>query len=89
MGLRLTVIVCVTCLAAAAQEPVTFYQHVLPILQKSCQSCHAPGEIGPMPLLVQRRQTLGCGDTGIRQAAAYAAMVCRSQARRVRERSAA
>ncbi len=31
---------------------VTFNKDVLPILQKNCrQSCHRPGEIGPMPLL--------------------------------------
>jgi hypothetical protein len=30
---------------------VTFNRDVLPILQKNCQSCHRPGEIGPMPLL--------------------------------------
>jgi hypothetical protein len=29
----------------------TFYRDVLPILQRRCQSCHRPGEIGPMPLL--------------------------------------
>lgn len=29
----------------------TFYRDVLPILQDRCQSCHRPGEIGPMPLL--------------------------------------
>ncbi|MGI8992392.1 MAG: thiol-disulfide isomerase [Bryobacteraceae bacterium] len=29
----------------------TFYKDVLPILQLHCQSCHRPGEIGPMPLL--------------------------------------
>jgi hypothetical protein len=29
----------------------TFTKDVLPILQKNCQSCHRPGEIGPMPLL--------------------------------------
>ncbi len=28
----------------------TFYRNVLPILQQHCQSCHRPGEIGPMPL---------------------------------------
>jgi hypothetical protein len=41
--------------AAAAGESgstnVTFNKDVLPILQKNCQSCHRPGEIGPMPLL--------------------------------------
>src|SRR5215470_11460312 len=29
----------------------TFYKDVLPILQDHCQSCHRPGQIGPMPLL--------------------------------------
>src|SRR6266404_2455272 len=29
----------------------TFNKDVLPILQKNCQSCHRPGEIGPMSLL--------------------------------------
>ncbi len=30
---------------------ITFSKDVLPILQKNCQACHRPGEIGPMPLL--------------------------------------
>ena len=34
-----------------AQRPPTFYRDVLPILQQHCQSCHRPGEIGPMPLV--------------------------------------
>ena len=34
---------------------VTFYKDILPILQKRCQSCHRPGEIGPMPLLTYRQ----------------------------------
>ncbi|HEY7091410.1 MAG TPA: cytochrome c, partial [Tepidisphaeraceae bacterium] len=29
----------------------TFNKDVLPILQQNCQSCHRPGEIGPMPLV--------------------------------------
>jgi hypothetical protein len=29
----------------------TFYKDVLPILQQHCQSCHRPGQIGPMPLM--------------------------------------
>jgi mono/diheme cytochrome c family protein len=37
--------------SAAAQQPPTFYRDVLPILQQHCQSCHRPGEIGPMPLV--------------------------------------
>lgn len=42
-------------LAAAAQSgqtaPVTFAKDVAPILQRSCQSCHRPGEIAPMSLV--------------------------------------
>ncbi len=40
-------------LLAATPEPqaVTFNKEVLPILQKNCQSCHRPGEIGPFSLV--------------------------------------
>src|SRR4051812_44971107 len=38
-------------LAAPAMAEVTFYRDVLPVLQKSCQECHRPGEVGPMPLM--------------------------------------
>ena len=42
-------------LTGAAQAPgaqaVTFSQHIAPIFQRSCQSCHTPGGIGPMPLI--------------------------------------
>ncbi|MGH9746714.1 MAG: c-type cytochrome [Candidatus Acidiferrales bacterium] len=34
----------------AANAP-TYYRDVLPILQQRCQSCHRPGEIGPLPLV--------------------------------------
>jgi mono/diheme cytochrome c family protein len=37
--------------ADTSSGSVTFNKDVLPILQKNCQSCHRPGEIGPMPLL--------------------------------------
>jgi len=37
--------------AFAADAPVTFNKDVLPILQRNCQVCHRPGEIGPMSLL--------------------------------------
>jgi peroxiredoxin len=30
---------------------VTYARHVAPILQKRCQECHRPGEVGPMSLL--------------------------------------
>src|SRR5581483_130770 len=29
----------------------TFHKEIEPILQHRCQSCHRPGEAGPMPLL--------------------------------------
>jgi len=35
---------------AAAQDP-TFAKDVAPILQRACQNCHRPGNIGPMSLL--------------------------------------
>lgn len=39
---------------AAAPAPkagdVTYYKDVAAILQKNCQNCHRPGEIGPFPL---------------------------------------
>jgi len=37
--------------AAAPQSIPTFYKDILPILQRHCQNCHRPGEIGPMPLM--------------------------------------
>lgn len=37
--------------AGAASSSISFNHDVLPILQKNCQVCHRPGEIGPMPLL--------------------------------------
>src|SRR5262245_47823328 len=35
----------------AKPRQVTFNRDVLPILQKNCQSCHRPGEIGTMSFL--------------------------------------
>ncbi len=35
----------------ASNKSVTFNKDVLPILQRNCQGCHRPGEIGPMALL--------------------------------------
>jgi len=43
------------CGAASKQNAaVTFHKDVAPILQRRCQTCHRPGEIGPMPLLTYR-----------------------------------
>src|SRR5689334_12487474 len=33
---------------------VTYDKDVLPILQKNCQSCHRPGEIGPMSFMTYK-----------------------------------
>src|ERR1700686_3216414 len=35
----------------SAPDQVTFAKDVAPILQRSCQTCHRPGNIGPMSLL--------------------------------------
>jgi hypothetical protein len=43
--LALVVVLC------PAGTPPTFYKDVLPILQQHCQTCHRPGQIGPMSLL--------------------------------------
>ena len=37
-------------LAQVAEDLVTFTKDVAPILQKNCQVCHRPGQIGPMSL---------------------------------------
>jgi len=42
---------CAALLAAAPSTEPTFYKDVLPVLQKNCQSCHRPGEAGPMSFL--------------------------------------
>lgn len=34
-----------------ADGKITYAKHVAPLLQKHCQECHRPGQIGPMPLL--------------------------------------
>jgi hypothetical protein len=42
-------------LSAGSKKDVTFARDVAPILQKNCQGCHRPGEIGPMPLLTYKQ----------------------------------
>jgi hypothetical protein len=37
--------------SSSAPASVTFNKHVLPILQKNCQTCHRPGQIAPMSFL--------------------------------------
>ena len=38
-----------------ADTSVAFYSHVLPILQKNCQGCHRPGQVGPFSLITYRQ----------------------------------
>jgi mono/diheme cytochrome c family protein len=49
--LAAVLILATPALAADTKAGVTFNKDILPILQQHCQSCHRPGEIGPMPLL--------------------------------------
>src|ERR1700676_5074365 len=44
-------IVATAVMAADTKTAVTFNKDIMPILQHNCQSCHRPGEVGPMPLL--------------------------------------
>ncbi|HYU78710.1 MAG TPA: hypothetical protein VEK56_06980 [Vicinamibacterales bacterium] len=37
--------------AATAAPEITFTKHVAPILQRSCQNCHRPNGVAPMPLM--------------------------------------
>ncbi|MEQ8953071.1 MAG: hypothetical protein RL120_02990 [Gammaproteobacteria bacterium] len=37
--------------AQAQSDEVTFHQDIEPILQRSCQTCHRPGGVAPMPLV--------------------------------------
>jgi hypothetical protein len=36
---------------AAAPPAVTFTKDIAPILQRSCQNCHRPGQVAPMSLI--------------------------------------
>ena len=37
--------------AAPATDEVTFTKDIAPILQRSCQQCHRPDGVAPMPLV--------------------------------------
>jgi hypothetical protein len=43
-----------TASAFAATKDATFHKDVEPVLQKHCQECHRPGEIGPFSLLTYK-----------------------------------
>src|SRR5215831_9110254 len=48
-------VVCPFLSAFLVGAPLTFHQEIEPILQLRCQSCHRPGEAGPMPLLTYQQ----------------------------------
>jgi hypothetical protein len=50
LALRVAALVFVAAPAAAADD-VTFSRDIAPILQRSCQQCHRPGGVAPMPLI--------------------------------------
>jgi hypothetical protein len=41
--------------APAAGAAVTYHRDVEPILQRSCQGCHRPGEVGPFSLMTYKQ----------------------------------
>ncbi len=43
-------------------ENVTYHRDVLPILQKHCQSCHRPGDVGPFSLLTYKQAVAWSAD---------------------------
>jgi peroxiredoxin len=45
-----------------ADGKITYTKHIAPLLQKNCQECHRPGQIGPMPLL-SYEDTVNWSDT--------------------------
>jgi len=47
VGTWVLLVAAMTCVSGAP----TFYQDVLPVLARHCQTCHRPGEAAPMPLL--------------------------------------
>src|SRR5271169_2967119 len=49
--MRWTVFLLLISSAPAVSAAPTFYRDIMPILQEHCQTCHRPGEIGPMPLV--------------------------------------
>jgi peroxiredoxin len=48
--------------ATAPTTEVSYYKDVEPILQKNCQSCHRPGEVGPFSLMTYKQAVTWAGD---------------------------
>jgi len=49
--MRLQFVVLAGCLSLPGAAKVTYHKDVLPVLQKSCQGCHRPGEPAPMTFM--------------------------------------
>lgn len=47
--------------ATTDAQSVTYSKHVAPILQRSCQGCHRPGEVGPFALMNYQDATSWAG----------------------------
>ena len=51
-GLLLAMVTtCMSSIAFSQSDQITFHKDIEPILQRSCQNCHRPGGVGPMPLV--------------------------------------
>ena len=50
-GRNLFFLACAGAASLSAAPGVEFHKDIEPLLQAHCQTCHRPGEIGPMPLL--------------------------------------
>ena len=50
----LIILIALTLLAPSLQAEVTYSEHIAPILQKQCQSCHRQGEVAPFALIDYR-----------------------------------
>lgn len=48
--------------AVATISNINYHRDVAPILQKHCQSCHRPGEVGPFSLLTYSQAAKWAGD---------------------------
>src|SRR5579884_2717495 len=83
LGRRLAKWVAYGCfaLSAAAGAQPTFSRDVLPVLQRRCQTCHRPGQAGPMSFLTYESTRPWAKAKGRGVAKKDAAVVCRSQRR--------
>jgi hypothetical protein len=69
-NLGLAISLLLAFVAQAAARPATWCRDVAPIVQRSCQGCHRPGQIGPFYLLTYR------------DASAWSAMIAETVERR-------